>query len=66
MMKDIDIALRIAADHGLEMPLCLANQALWQQTQREIPAGSSVSELVRALEARTGVEISSSSRGGPR
>src|SRR5580704_7610577 len=28
MMKDIDIALQIASDHGLKMPLCLANQAL--------------------------------------
>jgi 3-hydroxyisobutyrate dehydrogenase len=60
MVKDIDIALKIASDHGLETPLCLANQALWQSTQAQIPAGSSVSELVRALEARTGVEISSS------
>jgi 3-hydroxyisobutyrate dehydrogenase len=60
MVKDIDIALKIASDHGLETPLCLANQALWQRTQAEIPAGSSVSELVRAFEARSGVEISSS------
>lgn len=27
--KDIDIALRIATDAGLEMPLARANQALW-------------------------------------
>jgi 3-hydroxyisobutyrate dehydrogenase-like beta-hydroxyacid dehydrogenase len=65
MMKDIDIALKIASDHGLEMTLCLANQALWRQAQREIPAGSSVSELVRVLEARSGVEISSSVPGEP-
>jgi 3-hydroxyisobutyrate dehydrogenase len=65
MMKDIDIALQIASDHGLEMPLCLANQALWRQAQREIPPGSSVSELVRVLEARSGVEISSSVPQGP-
>ncbi len=60
MVKDINIALKIAGDQGLETPLCLANQALWQSTQARIPAGSSVSELVRALEARTGIEISSS------
>ncbi len=65
MMKDIDIALQIASDHGLEMSLCLENQALWHRAQQEIPAGSSVSELVRVLEARTGVEISSSVPEGP-
>lgn len=59
MVKDIDIALKIAGEQRLELPLSLANQALWQQAQREIPAGSSVSELVRALETRTGVQICS-------
>jgi 3-hydroxyisobutyrate dehydrogenase-like beta-hydroxyacid dehydrogenase len=64
MVKDIDIALKIANDHNLEVPLSLANQALWQRTQREIPGGSSVSELVRALEKHWGVEISSVVKGG--
>jgi 3-hydroxyisobutyrate dehydrogenase len=66
MVKDIDIALQIANDHGLEIPLSLANQAIWQRTQREIPGGSSVSELVRALEKHWGVEISSLVEGGMR
>ena len=66
MVKDIDIALRIARDHNLEVPLSAANQALWQRTQREIPGGSSVSELVRALEKHWGVEISSVVKGGGR
>lgn len=66
MVKDIDIAMRIASDHSLEVPLSLANQAIWQRTQSEIPGGSSVSELVRALEKHWGVEISSLVEGGMR
>lgn len=58
MVKDIDIALKIAADLGLQTPLSAANRELWHQTQREIPAGSSVSELVRSLETRSQVELS--------
>jgi hypothetical protein len=38
---------------------------LWRQAQREIAPGSSVSELVRVLETRSGVEISSSVPEGP-
>jgi 3-hydroxyisobutyrate dehydrogenase len=59
MMKDIEIALKIANDQHLEIPLSLANREIWLRTQREIPGGSSVSELVRALEKHWGVEISS-------
>lgn len=57
MVKDIDIALQLAADLGLQMPLSAANQQLWHETQREIPAGSSVSELVRRVEVRSKVEL---------
>lgn len=66
MVKDIDIAMKIAQDHHLDVPLCLTNQGLWQRTQREIPGGASVSELVRALEKHWGVEISSLVEGGKR
>ena len=58
MVKDIDIALRLASELGLSMDLSQANQALWHRTQGEIPPGSSVSELVRQLEARCEVELS--------
>jgi len=63
MVKDIEIALKIATDQGLELPLCLANRELWLRTQREIPGGSSVSELVRAMEKHWGVEIASPPAG---
>jgi 3-hydroxyisobutyrate dehydrogenase len=59
MMKDINIALGIAADLNLKLPLSEASQALWRETQASIARGSSVSELVRALEKRTGVAIES-------
>ena len=58
MVKDIDIALRLAAELGLSMELSEANKEAWHRTQGEIAPGSSVSELVRRLEIRTEVELS--------
>jgi 3-hydroxyisobutyrate dehydrogenase len=58
MVKDIDIALRLASELGLSMDLSQANQEAWHRTQSEIAPGSSVSELVRRLEIRTEVELS--------
>jgi 3-hydroxyisobutyrate dehydrogenase len=58
MVKDINIALTLAQDLQLELPLSIMAQALWQETQAGIPKGSSVSELVRALETKIGVELS--------
>ena len=58
MVKDIDIALRLAAELGLSMDLSQANKEAWHRTQREIAPGSSVSELVRRLEVRSEVELS--------
>jgi 3-hydroxyisobutyrate dehydrogenase len=58
MVKDIDIALRLAAELGLSMELSEANKEAWHRTQSEIAPGSSVSELVRRLEMRTEVELS--------
>jgi 3-hydroxyisobutyrate dehydrogenase len=57
MVKDIDIALQMASSAGLEMQLARANQALWHEAQKKVPAGSSVSELVRTVEALSGVEL---------
>jgi 3-hydroxyisobutyrate dehydrogenase len=58
MVKDINIAVKLAKDLGLELPLSIMTQALWQETQTRIAPGSSVSELVRALETQTGIELS--------
>lgn len=57
MVKDINIALQVAADRKLEVPLASRTRELWQQTQAKLPRGRSVSELVRALEIQNGVEL---------
>jgi 3-hydroxyisobutyrate dehydrogenase-like beta-hydroxyacid dehydrogenase len=58
MVKDIDIALRIASELGLDVDLLKVNQEVWHRTQREIPPDSSVSELVRRVERRAKIEMS--------
>jgi 3-hydroxyisobutyrate dehydrogenase len=65
MVKDVNIALSVANDLQLKLPLSAEAQKLWQRTQASIPKGSSVSELVRALEIESGVELVSGSGGGP-
>jgi len=57
MVKDIGIALKVAEQLALELPLSETAQALWQQAQALIPKGRSVSDMVRALETTTGVEL---------
>jgi 3-hydroxyisobutyrate dehydrogenase len=57
MVKDIRIALGLAAGLKLDLPLSSTTLRLWLQTQATIEKGSSVSELVRALEQRTGVQL---------
>lgn len=59
MLKDIGIALGVARDAGVAMPLCEAGHPLWQAADRAQGAGASVSELVRWIEQRSGVEIAS-------
>lgn len=59
MVKDINIALRMAENRELKLPLSEEARALWREIQAEIPRGSSVSQLIRAIEVRTGVELSS-------
>jgi 3-hydroxyisobutyrate dehydrogenase len=57
MVKDINIALRLAHDIQLKPAHSEATQTLWREIQATLPRGGSVSELVRALEASTGVEL---------
>jgi 3-hydroxyisobutyrate dehydrogenase len=61
MVKDINIALGLAEGLKLDLPLSTTTRELWRKTQASIDKGSSVSELVRALEERTGVELTSPS-----
>jgi 3-hydroxyisobutyrate dehydrogenase len=61
MLKDIGIALGVAHEAGLSMPLCEAAAPLWQAADQARGAGASISELVRWIEQRSGVEIRSPS-----
>jgi 3-hydroxyisobutyrate dehydrogenase len=65
MVKDVNIALSVANDLQLKLPLSAEAQKLWQRTQASIPKGSSVSELVRALEVESGIELVPGSGGDP-
>jgi 3-hydroxyisobutyrate dehydrogenase-like beta-hydroxyacid dehydrogenase len=57
MVKDIRIALELAAREHTRLPFLGAGQEIWQQADREAGAGASVSELVRHVERVAGVEI---------
>ncbi len=57
MKKDMDIAMRVAADADLEMPVAAFTREAWAEVQAAAPRAASVSWLVRALEDRAGVEL---------
>ena len=59
MLKDIGIALGVAREAGVDMPLCEAGHPLWQEADRVQGPSVSVSELVRWIEQREGVTITS-------
>ncbi|HTP71962.1 MAG TPA: NAD(P)-dependent oxidoreductase [Burkholderiaceae bacterium] len=59
MLKDIGIAIGVAREAGLAMPLAEAGAPLWQAADRAQGAGASISEFVRWIEQRAGVEIRS-------
>ncbi len=62
MVKDINIALKVAHDLKLQPAHSEATQSQWQHIQSTLPKGSSVSELVRALESSSGVQVISPAR----
>lgn len=57
MVKDIEIALRLAQDGNLALPLSELNRQLWSAARQQEGADASVSNLVRWLERATGVDI---------
>lgn len=57
MVKDIRIALELAAEQGIELPLSALGQRIWQSAESAADPAASVSELIRWVEARTGVTI---------
>jgi 3-hydroxyisobutyrate dehydrogenase len=59
MLKDVRIALGLAADQEIPMPLSTTGQELYTKADEAAGSGASVSELVRFVEQMTGVEIKS-------
>src|SRR5690606_37598319 len=57
MVKDIEIAMRLAEEQKLPLRLSRLNQELWTQARELEGADASVSNLVRWLEHTTGVEL---------
>ena len=57
MVKDVRIALEMANNASVPMPLCTTGQGFYQQADDSAAAGASVSELVRWVEKAAGVEI---------
>ncbi len=57
MVKDVDIALKVAVEAGLDLALSRANQSFWHEAQNLTPEGSSVSELVRVVERIAGTDL---------
>jgi len=64
MVKDIGIALQLAEELKLNLALSAKTQDLWRETQKILPKGSSVSELVRVLESKTGIELTTNPEEG--
>lgn len=65
MVKDVRIALELAEAEALPMPFSALGRAMWQAAHEEAGPGASVSELVRSVERRAGVEIRPDPSGRP-
>jgi 3-hydroxyisobutyrate dehydrogenase len=63
MVKDIEIAMKLARDLDLPLKLTSLNETLWTEAREHEGAEMSVSNLVRWLEQTTGVEISAGNQG---
>ena len=65
MVKDIDIALKLAQDLDVPTRLSSLNQEMWTAARGHEGADSSVSNLVRWLEHATGVQITAGNQRDP-
>jgi 3-hydroxyisobutyrate dehydrogenase len=64
MAKDVGIAMDLAQEHGLPLPLSAVGQQLYRAASRAMPPGSSVSEMVRWVEQLTGTELTPAGGNG--
>ena len=63
MLKDIGIALGLAQEAQLPMPLSGLGQQLWRAASRATGPGVSVSELARWVEQQAGVDVTPGAGG---
>jgi 3-hydroxyisobutyrate dehydrogenase len=57
MVKDIGIAMELANSQNHSMPLSSRNKELWQEAASHFEKGASISNMVRWIEDKTGVEL---------
>ena len=57
MVKDVGIAMGLAQEQGLPLPLSAVGQQLYRAAADAVGPGRSVSEMVRWIEQRTGTEL---------
>ena len=57
MIKDIGIAMKLAGDRGLSLPIADLTQRLWKSAGEESESDSSISEMVRWVEKMTETEL---------
>ena len=57
MAKDVGIAMGLAQEHGLPLPLSAVGQQLYRAAAQAVGPGRSVSEMVRWIEQLTATEL---------
>ena len=57
MVKDVGIAMGLAQEQGMPLPLSAVGQQLYRAAANAVGAGRSVSEMVRWIEQLTGTEL---------
>jgi|GEM_PF-4607662 len=61
MVKDIGIAMKLAEEKNIPLPLSSLGQHLWEAADLIGEKDSSISEMVRWVEKMTGTELTSGS-----
>ena len=61
MVKDIGIAMKLAVDQGLSLPIADLTQRLWISASEASEKDSSISEMVRWVEKKTRTELTRTS-----
>ena len=57
MRKDIGIAMGLAREVQMSVPLSSLGEQLWRAAARQAGPGASISELARWVEGQTGTEL---------